>query len=89
MKTKDTILILAGTLAILVFVGFMFDYYLKVEETQLIKKNIYYDSLLLEEQNELKQKDSIIFKNEKIIKNQLNNHEHRINKIEKSLEGQN
>jgi len=85
MKIRDIVLVLAGTLAILIFMGFMFDYYLKVEETHLIKQNIYYDSLLLEEQNQLKQKDSIIFKDGQIIKNQLHNHEHRLDKIEEHL----
>lgn len=89
MKGRDIVLMLVATISILIFVGFMFDYYLKVEETQLIQKNIYYDSLLLEEQNQLKQKDSIIFREEKIIKGQLNNHEYRINKLEESLESQN
>lgn len=85
MKTKDTILLGIGTIAILVFVGIMFDYYVKTQETQIIKKNVYYDSLLLEEQNLLKEKDSIIQMDENIIKKQLNNHEYRINKIEKVI----
>jgi biopolymer transport protein ExbB/TolQ len=86
MKIRDIVLLSIGVISMLVFMGFMFDYYLKIEETQLIKKNIWYDSLLLEEQKELKQKDSIIFKNEQSIKGKLNNHEYRLNKLEKGLE---
>ena len=79
---RDITLILLGILLLLVFVVFQVDYFLKSEEIKLINKNIYYDSLLLEEQKELRQKDSIIFKEETIINNKLNNHERRIYKLE-------
>lgn len=81
---RDIILILAGILFLLVFVIFQVDYFVKSEEIKLIHKNIYYDSLLLEEQKQLKQKDSIIQYEEKSIKQKLKNHERRINKLEKS-----
>lgn len=83
---RDTILLIVGTLAVLVFTGFMFDYYLNIEKTQVIKQNVYYDSLLLEEQKQLKLKDSIIGIDAKTLKRVLNNHEHRLNKLEKSFE---
>lgn len=79
---RDITLILLGILLLLVFVVFQVDYFLKSEEIKLINKNIYYDSILLEEQKELKQKDSIIFKEEFIINQKLNNHERRIYKLE-------
>lgn len=83
---RDTILIIVGTIAVLIFTAFMFDYYLKIEKTQVIKQNIYYDSLLLEEQKELKHKDSIISIDAKTIRRVLNNHEYRLNKLEKTFE---
>lgn len=86
MRTRDTILLGIGTIAILVFIGIMFDYYIKTQETQIIKKNVYYDSLLLEEQNLLKEKDSIIQNEGSIIKNKLGNHEYRLKKIETAIE---
>ena len=79
---RDIILVLVGILLLLVFVVFQVDYFLKSEEIKLIHKNIYYDSLLLEEQKQLKQKDSIIFYEEKVIKQKLNNHEQRLYKLE-------
>lgn len=82
MRTRDTILLGIGTIAILVFIGIMFDYYIKTQETQIIKKNIYYDSLLLHEQFSLKEKDSIIEFDGNKIKKRLNNHEYRLNKVE-------
>lgn len=79
---KDVILILLGILLLLIFVVFQVDYFVKSEEIKLIHKNIYYDSLLLEEQKSLKQNDSIIFYEEKVIKQRLNNHEQRLYKLE-------
>lgn len=79
---RDITIVLVGILLLLVFVVFQVDYFIKAEEIKLIHKNIYYDSLLLEEQKQLKQKDSIIIHDEKIIKQKLNNHEQRLNKIE-------
>lgn len=79
---RDVILVLVGILLLLIFVVFQVDYFVKSEEIKLIHKNVYYDSLLLEEQKELKQKDSIIFYEEKVIKQRLNNHEQRLYKLE-------
>lgn len=81
---RDIILILAGILFLLVFVIFQVDYFVKSEEIKLIHKNIYYDSLLLEEQKQLKQKDSIIQHEGKSINKKLKNHERRLNNLEKS-----
>ena len=41
MKIREIVLIVSGTLAVLVFTGFMFDYYLRAEEVQVIKKDMY------------------------------------------------
>jgi hypothetical protein len=68
----------------MIFTLFLFDYYLRTEETKVIQKNVYYDSLLLEEQKMLKEKDSIILEDEHIINSRLNNHEYRIKKLEKT-----
>lgn len=60
MRKSEIAILLAGTIATFVFVGYMFDYYLRIEEVQVIRKNIYYDSLLLEENKRLKVQDSIL-----------------------------
>ena len=60
MRKSEIAILLAGTIATFVFVGYMFDYYLRIEEVQLIRQNIYYDSLLLEENKRLKVQDSIL-----------------------------
>lgn len=84
MRTRDLLLVIGSVICLMVFTLFLFDYFIRTEETKIIEKNVYYDSLLLEEQKELKEKDSIISKDEKIINTRLNNHEHRIKKLESS-----
>ena len=52
-------MLLGGMITLLVFVAYMFDFYQRTSELELVKKDIYFDSLILKEQRELKQKDSI------------------------------
>jgi uncharacterized protein YacL len=85
MNMRDFTLLFVAVLLILVFIVFQFDYYLKSEEMKLIQQNIKYDSIILQEQSELKKKDSIIIKDEQLIKGKLNNHEKRIKRIEDSF----
>ena len=89
MKIREIVLIVAGTLSVLVFTGFMFDYYLRTEEVQVIKKDMYFDSLILQEQIHLRKKDSAL---EQYIKNQderhrrtLQYHDQQIQKIHNEL----
>ena len=84
MRTRDLLLVMGSVICLMIFTLFLFGYFIKTEETKIIEKNVYYDSLLLEEQKQLKEKDSIIFKDEKVINTRLNNHEHRIQKLEGS-----
>lgn len=84
MRTQDLILVITSVICLMIFTLFLFDYYLRTEETKVIQKNVYYDSLLLEEQKMLKEKDSIILEDEHIINARLNNHEYRIKKLEKT-----
>jgi hypothetical protein len=84
MRTKEIILIAVSVICLMVFTLFLFDYYIRTEETKVLIKNVYYDSLLLEEQKLLKEKDSIILGDEKIINSRLNNHEVRIKKLERT-----
>jgi uncharacterized protein YacL len=82
MRTREIILIAVSVICLMIFTLFLFDYYIRTEETKVLIKNVYYDSLLLEEQKLLKEKDSIILGDEKIINSRLNNHEVRIKKLE-------
>lgn len=52
-------MLLGGMITLLVFVAYMFDFYQRTSELELVKKDIYFDSLILKEQRELKQKDSV------------------------------
>jgi hypothetical protein len=89
MNIREIVLIVAGTLAVLVFTGFMFDYYLRAEEVQVVKRDMYFDSLILQEQVHLRKKDSVL---EQYIKNQderhkrtLQYHDYQIRKIHEQL----
>ena len=89
MKIREIVLIVTGTLAVLIFTGFMFDYYLRAEEVQVVKRDMYFDSLILQEQIHLKKKDSAL---EQYIKHQderykrtLQYHEYQIQKIHTEL----
>lgn len=89
MKVREIILIVAGTLSVLVFTGFMFDYYLRSEEVKVVKRDMYFDSLILQEQIHLRKKDSAL---EQYVKNQddkhkkmLQYHDHQIKKIHEEL----
>lgn len=52
-------MLLGGMITLLAFIAYMFDFYRKTAEIDLIKKDIYYDSMVLKQQNELRTKDSI------------------------------
>jgi hypothetical protein len=73
-------MLIGGMIILLAFVTYMFDFFRKTAELELIKKDMYFDSLILIEQKELRKKDSIFeikttlmdsFQNE-IIKKKLN-----------------
>lgn len=86
MRIREVVLITLGTIATLTFVGFMFDYYVRTEEVQVIRKNVYYDSLLLEEQMHLKKKDSVLEHQNEYIRKNLQFHDIQIKKIKEDLE---
>lgn len=90
MKIREVVLITLGTLATLTFVGLMFDYYLRAEEVQVVRKKVYYDSLLLEEQMHLKKKDSVIeqsiIKQDAKINHTIQYHDSQIKKIKEELQ---
>jgi hypothetical protein len=62
MKKSEIVVVLLGTIATFIFVGYMFDYYLRIEKVQVEKNKVYYDSVLYNEQELLKKKDSTLEK---------------------------
>ena len=90
MRIRDTVLISLGTLATLTFVAFMFDYYVRTEEVQVIRRDMYFDSLILKEQIHLKKKDSALDQHvrshDENIKKTLQYHEGQIKKIKEELQ---
>ena len=92
MKIREIVMLSVGTIAVLIFMGFMFDYYLRTEEVQTIRRDMYFDSLILQEQQELRKKDSLldvyIKTEDESIKHRLNSQEYRIRKIQEELNKQ-
>jgi len=60
MKLREIVMLLGGMIALLTFVAYMFDFYQRTSQLELIKKDMYFDSLILKEQRKLKQKDSVL-----------------------------
>lgn len=89
MKIREIVMVIAGTLAVLIFTGFMFDYYLRAEEVQVVKKDMYFDSLILQEQIHLRKKDSLleryVIEQDEKHRRTLQYHEHQINRIHDEL----
>lgn len=83
-------MLLGASIITFAFIGFMYDFYLRTEEIQLVRKNLYYDSLILEQQKELKVKDSIIeqliINEDAKIKNRITNHNIQLTKIRQKLD---
>lgn len=90
MKNKDLILIIFSTIAILGFIGYMYDFYVRTEENNLIRRDMYFDSLVLQEQGLLKKHDTLILNSLKhkdaTLQNRINALEFRIKKIEEGLD---
>lgn len=86
MKLREIVMLLGGMITLLLFVAYMFDFYQRTAEVELIKKDMYFDSIILVEQRNLKNKDSIFeyrielmdsFQNE-TIKKKLNKKEKQV-----------
>ena len=59
MKLREIVMLLGGMVTLLAFIAYMFDFYQRTSQLDLIKKDIYFDSLVLKQQIELRRKDSV------------------------------
>lgn len=59
MKLREIVMLLGGMITLLLFVSYMFDFYQRTSELNLLKRDMYFDSLILVEQQKLKEKDSV------------------------------
>lgn len=59
MKLREIVMLLGGMIILLAFIAYMFDFYKKTSEIELIKRDMYFDSLILIEQKKLQLKDSL------------------------------
>lgn len=82
MKNKDFIIMTIGSLLLLGFVVFMLLYSFKNSKTNLIRQDLINDSIILKENVELKQNDSVIMENKKKLNIMIDNHENRLKRLE-------
>lgn len=83
MNIKEIIAPVIGIVVLLVFMIFMFDYYDKRQQKVLLIKNLYYDSLIIKNQKDLKIKDSIIVAEQELIKSMLKRQSNQIIELKK------
>lgn len=90
MRNRDLFLIVLSTIAILGFIGYMYDFYLRTEKNDLIRRDMYFDSLVLQEQTLLKEHDTFILKNlrgkDASLEKRIHLIELRLKKIEEGLD---
>lgn len=75
MKNKELAVIILGVALILAFSIWLFSYQKEMDKNNLIREDLKNDSIIMIDQMDLVEKDSIIFK-------KLKNHEYRIKKLE-------
>ncbi len=84
MKNKDNILIFISAIVLLVFVSYFISYSFKMKKVNLIREDLVNDSIIFEQNNNLQFKDSVILKNNDVLKRTIILHEKRIQSLEKA-----
>ena len=84
MKNKDNILIFIFAIVLLVFVSYFISYSFKMKKVNLIREDLVNDSIIFEQNNNLEFKDSVILKNNDVLKRTIILHEKRIQSLEKA-----
>ncbi len=84
MKNKYKILIFISAIVLLVFVSYFISYSFKMKKVNLIREDLVNDSIIFEQNNNLEFKDSVILKNNDVLKRTIILHEKRIQSLEKA-----
>ncbi len=84
MKNKDNILIFIFAIVLLGFVSYFISYSFKMKKVNLIREDLVNDSIIFEQNNNLQFKDSVILKNNDVLKRTIILHEKRIQSLEKA-----
>jgi hypothetical protein len=82
-KIKESVISLIAVVGLLIFISFMFIHNNEVNRVNLIREDVYNDSLIMEEHKRIKQRDSQYIESQKHLKEILDSHEKRLYKIEK------
>lgn len=81
-KVKEYIPLLS-VVGLLLFISFMFIHDNEVKKVNLIREDLYSDSIIMNEYNDIKVKDSQIFLKQEYIQNTIESHEKRLRRLEK------
>jgi hypothetical protein len=83
-NNKDNTTIIFGTILLFSFIVFLFYGSYKRDETNLIREDLVNDSIIFKQNYNLQFKDSIILKNNDILRKTIILHEKRIQSLEKA-----
>ena len=79
-KIKDNATIIIAIVVMLLFMTFMFIHNNETKKINLIREDLYNDSIIMDEHKDIKSIDSI---NNIYLQNKINNHENRLLRLER------
>lgn len=85
MKNRDNIVIVISATILILFMGCLFYQSYKRDRLNLIREDIFNDSVIMEEYDISKQKDSVLLINDSIIVRKFNGFDNRLYYLEKRM----
>lgn len=82
-KLKDNATIIIAIVVLLLFMTFMFVHNHETKKINLIRQDLYNDSMIMDEHRAIKIKDSQIYIKQEYIQNIIDGHEKRLRRLEK------
>lgn len=82
-KIKDNATIIIAIVVLLLFMTFMFVHNHETKKINLIRQDLYNDSMIMNEHKDIKIKDSQIYIKQEYIQNIIDGHEKRLRRLEK------
>jgi hypothetical protein len=82
-KIKDNATVIIALVVLLLFMTFMFIHNQETKKINLIREDLYNDSIIMDEHKDIKTKDSQIDIKQQYIQNIIDGHEKRLRRLEK------
>jgi hypothetical protein len=82
-KLKDNIAVIIGIVMMILFMVFMFVYNNETKKVKLIREDLYNDSIINLEHDDIKLKDSQLILINTNLQNSVDNHEVRLRRLER------